>query len=226
MHSRSWFGWTLPWRSTDPATWVRRLADVAWSNSVYLRLDRPLCNREEFSEGVTTKGSGSYRVIARSLGQLKVWRSERIGCDGWLPWECFLDSYAGLELVYTVWNGSELAHLCWVARQGQKTSLPRIQVPEGEAEVRGAYTFPRYRNRGLFRLALARLLNDLVREGVQRVFAHVRPENTPSMNAFCQLGFEPRAVCEVVCRLGWRRVRFRDPQGQGLYPASACQKEH
>jgi hypothetical protein len=30
----------------------------------------------------------------------------------------------------------------------------------------------------------------------------------------------------VVCRLGWRRVRFRNPQGQGLSPALVCQKEH
>lgn len=138
-----------------------------------------------------------------NLERLTQWRSLRPARS--VPAWLWMHVERGLDLSYAAWCGRELAHICWVVRPGQSTSVPGWRLAAGEAELRSAYTFPEFRGRGLWKALVAFMVEDLRAAGYRRLYAHVAPENRASWEPLVRAGFH--RVATVQLRKDWGRVR-------------------
>jgi RimJ/RimL family protein N-acetyltransferase len=101
------------------------------------------------------------------------------------------------------WDGM-VAHISWIFDSEHPSPLVRLK--SGEAEVAYSHTLPPFRGRHIFSSVLSVILDDLARQGYSRIYAHVLPDNTPSIRAFTSAGFQP--IGKVIWQhiLGIRRV--------------------
>lgn len=200
--------WFALYRSEGLQPLLGHLRALLWSKRGYIQLEMrlgsvgaSLCPHVDMPAG--------YELCSNSLPRLVQWRQWALKVRGWLPAECFMDEFAGLEQVYTVWRDSELAHICWVATPGKKGSLPGQIVADGEVEVRAAYTFPDYRGQGLFRSTLRMVVHKAGVAGAQRITAYVRPANVSSLRAFRAAGFQVRGICVALRCCGIPKISIR-----------------
>ena len=197
--------WLTVWQACGSGEVLARLADILWSGRSYLRVERGLEDLAGTKDDQALRGL-RFRKGGESLDALKRWRMVQRMLGTRAPIECCMDAMAGLNRSYTVWTGDELAHVSWVAGPGEKSSLPGWPVPPKSCEIRASYTFPAYRGRGICVAVLREIVHDLAREGLTLAFAHVRPDNEPSLRAFAKVGFRVTGAWRVRCRLGWRTV--------------------
>lgn len=146
-----------------------------------------------------------------NLQRLAQWRSLRPARS--LPAWLWMDVERGLDFFYVAWCGGELVHICWVVRPGQATSVPGWQLAAGEVELRSAYTMPKFRGRGIWRLMLAFIIEDVRVVGDRSLYAHVAPHNRRSWGPLLQAGF--RRVATVRVRKRWGRVYVVEEYQQG-----------
>lgn len=194
---------------------VRRFAEylrgLLWEQRVYLRLERSIHNSASVCPAGLPAAAEGFRWVRGDLTELRRLRDQK-HLRSLLPLECWTDLRAGLHWFQSLWRGEEeLVHIHWVALPGQKTSLPRLEVGSGEAEIRAAFTAPAFRSRGFFALALHKTLADLAHGPVHRVFAYVRPANQASLRAFQKAGFQVAGLQIVKMRLGFCRTELRAP---------------
>ena len=86
---------------------------------------------------------------------------------------------------------------CQVDSPALKLTLTRT-----DAFLSYLYTWPTYRRRGAAGYLISATTHDLVNRGMQRVLAHVRATNVPSLAAFEQAGWIPCAT--IFCSLRGR----------------------
>ncbi|SEK30781.1 GNAT family N-acetyltransferase [Nitrosovibrio tenuis] len=81
---------------------------------------------------------------------------------------------------------------------------PPLHLGMGETDtfLKYLYTWPAFRRQGAAKRLIAAAVGDLSTHNVQRIIAHVRATNVPSVAAFEHAGWNNRAM--VVCTLGGR----------------------
>ncbi|MGH9337697.1 MAG: GNAT family N-acetyltransferase, partial [Vicinamibacteria bacterium] len=135
-----------------------------------------------------------------SSARVKEWRRNRSG----LSTEFFQNDIDGVENCVVAREGNDIAGLIWIYYPGDKSRL--FQLQDGEAELNQGYVPPPFRNRGVFKKVLAFACEALEKQGYRTAYAMVHWENTPSLKAFEDVGFEPQG--RVRHFLAWR-PKFR-----------------
>lgn len=117
-----------------------------------------------------------------------------------------LDEFTNLSRFYLgLWEGA-IAHISWIFDHEHPSPLMRLRP--GEAEVGYSRTLRQFLGRHTYSHVLAVILDDLACQGYSRIYAHVSPDNTPSLRAFTSVGFQPIGTVTWLHLLGTRRVVY------------------
>lgn len=123
-----------------------------------------------------------------------------------LPDDFLADRYLGLSQFYLgFWEG-EIAHILWVARSGERTSVPNLRLKRNAVEFRNIHTMERFRRRKIFNHVLRTALHDLQMVGVETGFAHVYENNFASLSGFKNVGFLPMERVFILRLFGFRQI--------------------
>jgi RimJ/RimL family protein N-acetyltransferase len=106
---------------------------------------------------------------------------------------------------YLVRCGGDVAHISWVIFPGDRSRF--LALGRGDVEITDSHTTRPYRNRGIYKQVLARILADMKSEGFRTAYAHVVLGNESSLRAMRAAGFRDRAVVTTRRLLGvyWTR---------------------
>lgn len=77
-----------------------------------------------------------------------------------------------------------------------------LSMGEGDTFLSHLYTWPAFRRRGAAQRLIAATVSSLSARNVQRIVAHVRATNVPSLAAFEHAGWKGKAT--IICTLGGR----------------------
>ena len=121
----------------------------------------------------------------------------------------------------------QLAGVTWCALGDARIEFLGVAFPlaPGEAFGFGTYTHPSFRARGVASGIRSQLLSTLKREGLQRCFGAVMPENRGGMRVAEKLGYRPIGIVGAVWFGGHRQRRrvIRMKRGE-LAPGSENQR--
>jgi ribosomal protein S18 acetylase RimI-like enzyme len=109
-----------------------------------------------------------------------------------LPPEFYQNEIDGVELCSVVQIGDEVAGFIWVYRPEDTSRL--FCLREAEFELNNGYVLPRFRGRGVFKVAIAAACEWQRSQGAQRALAMVHSSNAPSRSAFEAVGFRATAL--------------------------------
>lgn len=120
---------------------------------------------------------------------------------GWKP-ERLLERGGSLHLLLI--DNSLAAQLSIQPGPVCRIDSPPLHLSMGESDVflSHLYTWPAFRRRGAAQRLIATAVNGLSARKVQRIVAHVRATNVPSLAAFERAGWKGRAT--IICTLGGR----------------------
>lgn len=113
---------------------------------------------------------------------------------------------------YVVEMDDRLVHATWVTTTKAWTREIRgyLSPPEGDAYVYESFTRADARGRGIYPFALAGIVTDLGRAGIDTVWVGVEAKNLPSQRAITKAGFEK--AFELHYRRRWGRFTLEQPQ--------------
>ena len=101
---------------------------------------------------------------------------------------------------YLVHCGGDVAHISWVIFPGDRSRF--LALGRGDVEITDSHTTRPYRNRGIYKQVLARILAEMKSEGFRTAYAHVVLRNESSLRAMRAAGFRDRAVVTTRRLLG------------------------
>jgi RimJ/RimL family protein N-acetyltransferase len=131
--------------------------------------------------------------------------------DGYL--DTWRGPFAWGERVVIGTMGGRVAAFAWVQR-GTTVGFPTYygRLFEDEARILRVGVVPTFRRRGLNSAMMHAVLDQLLGEGVRRVFAESHKHNLPSVRTFLKVGFRPVATISVLNVPGERElVRWSTP---------------
>jgi ribosomal protein S18 acetylase RimI-like enzyme len=144
------------------------------------------------------------RIEQGRLEDLQQFR-DRMG-KSTLPDDFLVDQYLGLRKFYLgFWEG-EIAHILWIARSVERTSVPNLRLNKDAVEFRNIHTMERFRRRKIFSHVLRTALRDLQMAGVETGFAHVNENNFASLSGFKNAGFLPMERVFILRLFGFRQI--------------------
>ena len=143
------------------------------------------------------------------------WIDARNTADPALPLDFFEDQIHGLTQAYVGFLAGRLAHISWLAVEGEPTTVARFHLKAREAEIRNVVTLSAFRGRGILGYSAKALAADMKSRGFEKLYAHIAETNTPSLKGFERAGF--KRVCSVVIRriLGCDHVQQGNLQSMG-----------
>jgi CelD/BcsL family acetyltransferase involved in cellulose biosynthesis/RimJ/RimL family protein N-acetyltransferase len=99
------------------------------------------------------------------------------------------------------------AGVCWSVRC---PPLPRYFVPlgSGDVTIRKCFTFPEFRNRGVYSTALRHMVAVLASEGARRIFIDCRTWNTASCRGITKAGFTEFGIATMPLLPGLPRIKW------------------
>jgi CelD/BcsL family acetyltransferase involved in cellulose biosynthesis/predicted acetyltransferase len=173
--------------ATLPLRLARRLRRAAW-NDVELRIYR-------FPRGTAVTHPEAVPIARDRLEDLACYTP----AEGWQPAaDAFLraasERLENGEHCYTRVEDGVLAHYGWLVDRPEPTCMDEVHkvwtLPAGAAVVYGFYTHPRFRGRGMYASALARMIRDAAAiPGLGEIYISVRADNGPSRRVIEKLGF-------------------------------------
>ena len=164
------------------------------------RLGRALWDDEELRIYRFPRGAPVTHPIAVPIARDRL---EDLVCyapaEGWQPTvDAFLraasERLENGEHCYTHVEDGVLAHCGWLVDRQEHTRLDDVHgpwtAPAGATVLYGFYTHPRFRGRGMYASALARMIRDAgAIPGLGDIYIGVRADNGPSRRVIEKLGF-------------------------------------
>jgi CelD/BcsL family acetyltransferase involved in cellulose biosynthesis/predicted acetyltransferase len=173
--------------ATLPLRVARRLKRAAWDD-VELRIYR-------FPRGAPVGHPETIPMARDRFADLACYAP----AEGWQPaTDAFLraasDRLENGEHCYTRVEDGVLAHYGWLIERQEHAFMDEVHqawtLPAGAAVVYGFYTHPRFRGRGMYASALARMIRDAQAiVGLGEIYINVRADNGPSRRVIEKLGF-------------------------------------
>jgi RimJ/RimL family protein N-acetyltransferase len=167
-------------RPTSPLQAARRVGRFVWED-VEVRIYR-------FPRGAPVTHPITVPIARDRLEDL----ARYAPAEGWQPTtDAFLraasERLENGEHCYTRVEDGVLAHCGWLVDRQEHTSWG---LPSGATVVHGFYTHPRFRGRGMYASALARMIRDAgATPGLGDIYIGVRADNEPSRRVIEKLGF-------------------------------------
>jgi len=172
---------------TSPLQAARRVGRALWDD-VELRIYR-------FPRGAPVTHPITVPIARDRLEDLACYAP----AEGWQPTaDAFLraasERLENGEHCYTRVEEGVLAHCGWLVDHRERASLDERHqpwtLPPGATVAYGFYTHPRFRGRGMYASALARMIRDAgATPGLGEIYIGVRADNKPSRRVIEMLGF-------------------------------------
>jgi GNAT superfamily N-acetyltransferase len=144
------------------------------------------------------------RIERGDLAALEAWRRSRITL---VPMDFCADRTHGLRHFYLGrWNGS-VAHILWLAGEGDPSTVSDWELRTGVVEFRNVHTLGAFRRKGIFRSVAQAALREIRDQGIATAYAHVDEHNSASLEGFLKLGFRPVHRIRILRVLGWDRIQ-------------------
>lgn len=172
-----------------------------YASTSCLRLRRDL---ERYSPD-TTAERGLLRVERGDIATLAAWRMSQ--AKSLLPMDFFADRTHCLRHFYLgYWDGS-LAHILWLAEEGDPSTISDWLIGRQEVELRNGHTLRDFRGKGIFQSVAQTALTEIRERGIRTAYGHVDAGNAASLGVLLRLGFRPTHRVSILRVLGKDRIR-------------------
>jgi len=119
-----------------------------------------------------------------------------------LPIEFYCDETHGFTIPYVAEVDGEIAAIHWLVKPGEKSRF--LELGAGDLEMNFNTVLPKFRDKRLAELLMAKLISSCSGGDFKRMFGVVHVSNVPQYKQMIRLGFEP---VEVVTHFGMYRPK-------------------
>jgi hypothetical protein len=117
-----------------------------------------------------------------------------------LPWQFQCHKYDRVHDFFLAIDGEIIQHVVWIYYRNDPNRF--IELGPQEAEIKAAFTAPRFRGKGLYRQAQLEITKYLAGKGFHRAYQSISHSNIPSKSAASKAGFRLQGEVNLIRILG------------------------